>query len=104
MAQAREISDAITQVPLTDGAELDDLDEELERMEQEALDNKMLGAPAAPVTATPGAGKVVQPGGYSQGARDQGQDADTRTVAANKQTEEDEEEAELRRLQAEMAM
>ena len=59
MAQAREISEAITQVPLGDGAELEDLDEELERMEQEALDNKMLGAPAAPVTATP---NTVRPG------------------------------------------
>ncbi|TGZ84366.1 Snf7-domain-containing protein [Ascodesmis nigricans] len=78
-----DISESIKRANLGQQIDEDDLEEELNQMAQEELDNKMLGAPAAPVTAAPGA---VKP------------------VAVPKQTVEDEEEEELRKLQAEMAM
>jgi charged multivesicular body protein 4 len=49
----QEISDAITSVQLGNELDDDELIDELNAMEQEDLDNKMLSAPAAPVTATP---------------------------------------------------
>jgi len=84
MQDAEDVSVAITsanigaQDPLQD----EELERELEELEQEKLDEQMLGAPAAPVTATPGMVKPV----------------------AQKAQVIDEEEEELRKLQAEMAM
>ncbi|KAL7270741.1 ESCRT-III subunit protein snf7 [Rhizina undulata] len=81
---ATEISNAITSVPLGEQVDEDDIARELEAMEQEALDNVMLKAPPAPVTATPNANVALKGKAPAQ--------------------EEDDEEAELRKLQAEMAM
>lgn len=50
-----EINNAITSVPLSgDMIDDDELEAEMNDLEQELVDNKMLSAPAAPVTATPG--------------------------------------------------
>jgi len=78
----KEITDAISSVQLVDPEAEEDLDAMLEDMEQEALDEQMISAPSAPVSVQ---GRTVQP------------------VAAT-QVAEDDEEAELRKLQAEMAM
>lgn len=59
MDTAAEISSAITAANLGDPIDDDELANELEAMQQEQLDERMLGAPAAPVTATPG---MVKPG------------------------------------------
>jgi len=79
----KEITDAISSVQLTDPEAEDDLDTMLEDMEQAALDQQMISAPSAPVSVQ---GQTVQP------------------VTAKAQATEDDEEAELRKLQAEMAM
>ncbi len=81
-----EISDAISR-PIGSAAEIDEveLQEELEALEQEELDNKMIGAEAPPVHNLP----------------------DLTSRVANKPVptaEEEDEEAELRALQAEMAI
>jgi len=80
---SEEISDAISR-PVGVAAEIDEdeLREELEAMEQEELDNKMLGAEAPPVHV-PSNGEVI---------------------SATKSQAETDEEAELRALQAEMAI
>lgn len=44
------MGEAITRVSLGNDIDEDDLLKELEDMEQEQLDNKMVGAPVAPVT------------------------------------------------------
>lgn len=70
-------------------------------MEQEALDNKMLTAPSAPIAATPhvGAGEFIVPipiKRYSSKAE--------YTIVKGKATaEEEDDEEELRQLQAAMA-
>ncbi|KAI5857999.1 Snf7-domain-containing protein [Tricharina praecox] len=81
MQYNQEISVAIGNVSMADPEEEDELDELLADMEQKALDEKMISAPSVPVTT-------------------QGQAVAPITV---KPQEEDEEE-ELRKLQAEMAM
>lgn len=77
----KEISEAISSVNTVDPNEEDELEEMLADMEQKALDDKIISAPSVPVTAH---GQAVQP------------------VAARPQEEDEEEE--LRKLQAEMAM
>jgi len=76
-----EISEAITSVRIADPEDEEDLEAMLQDMEQQALDDKMISAPAVPVSTH---GQVVQP-------------------VATRPQEEDEEE-ELRKLKAEMAM
>lgn len=80
VALGDEIGDAISR-PLGQEADEDELNEELEALEQEALDAKMVNAGSAPVHNLP---KV-----------------ETSIVSSQ---EEDEEEEELRKLQAEMAL
>jgi len=80
---AAEISEALSRGVATDAIDEGELEEELEAMQQESLDQKLLGAetaPSQPVRA-PAAPVKVQP----------------------QKTAEEEEEEELRRLQAEMA-
>jgi len=87
-AIGEEIGEAITQSIGNQGLDETELDEELEALQQEELDNKMLKTgivPADPISRLPSA-----PEGVKQGK-------------APVQEEEDE-EAELRKLQAEMAM
>lgn len=49
-AVAQEIGDAITRVNIGNEIDEDELLQELEDMEQEQLDNKMIGAPVVPVS------------------------------------------------------
>ncbi|KZT62256.1 Snf7-domain-containing protein [Calocera cornea HHB12733] len=86
MELTNEISDAIAN-PINMGVEMDedDLKEQLAELEQEELDNKLMGAERAPVHA-PSVPSAV---------------AATPQAAT---VDEDEEEAQLRALQAEMAM
>lgn len=79
-ALSEEITEAISR-PLGQEVDEDELNEELENLEQEALDAKMVNAGRAPVHELP-----------------------TSPQAVEQKTEEDDEEEELRKLQAEMAI
>ncbi|EJT97491.1 Snf7-domain-containing protein [Dacryopinax primogenitus] len=85
MELTNEISDAIAN-PINMGVDIDEdeLKEQLAELEQEELDNKLMGAERAPVHAPSEPSRVA--------------------AAPQKTSEEDEEEAQLRALQAEMAM
>jgi charged multivesicular body protein 4A/B len=76
-------------VPIGDPIDEGDLDAELESMEQEAIDERMLKTGTVPVADLPG----VVANGPIKGKMNRIQHA-----------EEDDEEEELRKLQAEMAM
>ncbi|KAG8781197.1 ESCRT-III subunit protein snf7 [Serendipita sp. 411] len=84
MEHTKEVADAISN-PLNVGVEIDteELDAELAELEQEVLDAKLAGASHVPVHTPAGPSKV----------------AERRQVAA-----EDDEEAQLRELQASLAM
>ncbi|KAJ5084446.1 Snf7 [Penicillium alfredii] len=89
-ALGEEIGQAITSVPLGEQPDEDELEEELEGLEQAAMDERMLDTGTVPVNAQlnqlPAAGRTeLQPN-------------------KPKQAEEDDEEAELAKLRAEMAM
>jgi len=85
MELTNEISDAIAN-PVNMGIDLDDeeLNRELADLEQEQLDSKLMGAERAPIHAPSEPSRVA--------------------AAPQPTAEEDEEEAQLRALQAEMAM
>ncbi|KAH0533547.1 hypothetical protein GP486_008992, partial [Trichoglossum hirsutum] len=89
-ALGEEIGQAITSTPIGEPVDEDELDQELEDLVQENLDNKMLETGQVPVTGDIGRIPTV-PNGPVKG----------KAVAAR---EEDDEEAELKRLQAEMAI
>ncbi|KAI9769231.1 MAG: ESCRT-III subunit protein snf7 [Geoglossum simile] len=89
-ALGEEIGNAITGTPLGEPIDEDELDSELDRMEQENLTTKMLETGQIPVTGEIGRIPSV-PNGPVKGK-------------APATREEDDEEAELRKLQAEMAM
>lgn len=84
-AISQEIGEAITRVSLGNEIDEDDILKELEDMEQEQLDNKMIGAPVVPVSQV-------------------GNGPEKGKVPAHASKEEEDEEAELRKLQAEMMM
>ncbi|KAK3113213.1 ESCRT-III subunit protein snf7 [Teratosphaeriaceae sp. CCFEE 6253] len=88
-AIGEEIAEALTQGNVGQGVDEDELDEELAELQQEELDNKMLRTGSVPVSdqiqRMPAVG--------------------TREIKGKQQrVEEDDEEGELRKLQAEMAM
>jgi len=86
-ALSEEIVDAMNSINLGNQIDEIDLEAELDELRQEELDQKMLETGTVPVDAIqrlPAAG--------------------TKEPAKGKQIEEDDEEAELRKLQAEMAM
>jgi len=89
-AIGEEISEAITQSIGTQNVDEDELDEELADLQQEELDNRMLNTGNVPV-----GDKVHQLPTAAQG--------EIKGKAPARVEEEDEEE-ELRKLQAEMAM
>jgi charged multivesicular body protein 4 len=96
MTLNKEITEAISSVQETDLDDEDELETLLADMEQKDLDDKMISAPAAPVNAT------------SQAVRPSTKQPlffffKTNMCIVAKNVEEDEEE-ELRKLQAEMAM
>jgi len=85
MELTNEISDAIAN-PINMGVEMDEdeLKEQLAELEQEELDSKLMGAERAPIHAPSEPSRVA--------------------AAPQAAAEEDEEEAQLRALQAELAM
>ncbi|KAF8429626.1 Snf7-domain-containing protein [Tirmania nivea] len=85
-AISREMGEALTRVHLGNEIDEDEILKELEDLEQEQLDNKMVRAPVAPVTQV---GNGPEKG---------------KAPAHAAKEEEDEEEEELRKLQAEMMM
>ncbi|KAK7185589.1 snf7 family protein, partial [Paraphaeosphaeria sporulosa] len=85
-----EISEAITSGVATSAIDEDDLDEELAELQQEQLDEQMLNTGPVPV-------------GDKVGRLPQAPNAEIKGKAPTR-VEEDDEEEELRKLQAEMAM
>lgn len=57
----KEISEAISSVQITDPEEEEDLETALKELEQQALDDKMISAPAVPV-GTHGSAISAKPG------------------------------------------
>ncbi|KAI9885956.1 MAG: ESCRT-III subunit protein snf7 [Watsoniomyces obsoletus] len=91
---AEEIAGAITNAPITEAVDQDELDEELKQLEQEALDDRMLTqGTTVPVNDRVHNLPVAGNGGLTK-------QPPTRRPAQ----EELDEEAELAKLQAEMAM
>jgi len=84
-AVGEEIAEALTQGAQTSGVDEDELDEELAELQQEQLDERMLKTGSVPV-------------------HDQIQRMPNAPTKNTPTAEEDDEEAELRKLQAEMAM
>lgn len=84
-AVGEEIAEALTQGAQTTGVDEDELDEELAELQQEQLDERMLKTGSVPVS-------------------DQIQRMPNAPTKNTPTAEEDDEEAELRKLQAEMAM
>lgn len=102
-AVGEEIAEALTQGAGTMGVDEDELDEELAELQQEQLDERMLKTGSVPVSdqlnRMPSA-----PSKYRE-AHSCGRLANKRFTAKNTvSAEEEDEEAELRKLQAEMAM
>ncbi|KAI8930782.1 ESCRT-III subunit protein snf7, variant 2 [Plenodomus lindquistii] len=88
-AIGEEISEAITSGVASNGIDEDELDEELAELQQEKLDEEMLRTGNVPINDT--VGKLPQA-------------PHTEVKGKNQRVEEDDEEEELRKLQAEMAM
>lgn len=104
-ALGEEIANAITNAPIGEPIDEADLEEELEGLEQEAMDERMLKTGPTPVT-----GEINRLPSVSTGPGKSAQDPISCNTTTNypslvKQSsiEEDEEE-ELRKLQAEMAV
>ncbi|EMD70234.1 hypothetical protein GGP41_000370 [Bipolaris sorokiniana] len=89
-AIGEEISEAITSSIANNGIDEDELDEELAELQQEKLDEQMLNTGSVPIHDAPSSQKLPQ--------------APNTNPKAPQRVEEDDEEEELRKLQAEMAM
>lgn len=87
-ALGQEIASAITSAPIGETVDMDELEEEMASMQQEALDNKMLETGPVPLTDT-----VHRLPSAANGE-----------LKSKPSREEEDEEAELAKLQAEMAM
>lgn len=104
-ALGEEIANAITNAPIGEPIDEADLEEELEGLEQEAMDERMLKTGPTPV-----AGELSRLPAVSSGPskldekRMTGLVTDNRTVGHKASTVEEDEEEELRKLQAEMAV
>jgi charged multivesicular body protein 4A/B len=85
-ALGEEIANAISSAPIGEPIDDADLEAELEGMEQEAIDERMLKTGTVPVADLPGVANGPIKG------------------KSKVQPEEEDEEEELRKLQAEMAM
>jgi charged multivesicular body protein 4A/B len=85
-ALGEEIANAISSAPIGEPIDEGDLEAELEDMEQEAIDERMLKTGIVPVADLPGVANGPIKG------------------KSKVQPEEEDEEEELRKLQAEMAM
>jgi len=89
-AFGEEINEAITSGITSNGIDEDELDEELAELQQEKLDEQMLNTGNVPIHDAPSSQKLPQ--------------APNTNPNAPQRVEEDDEEEELRKLQAEMAM
>ena len=104
-AIGEEIADALTQGNSMQGVDEDELDEELAELQQEELDNKMLKTGSVPVSD-----QIPRLPNQPIGERkctsgDVLPQANANLkIAQSKHAVEDDEEEELRKLQAEMAM
>lgn len=102
-AVGEEIAEALTQGAVGTGVDEDELDEELAELQQEELDNKMLKTGSVPVSD-----QIQRLPNAAVGEREYYQSTLRTTVltpsTARTRVEEDDEEEELRKLQAEMAM
>jgi len=103
-AVGEEIAEALTQGAGTVGVDEDELEDELAELQQEQLDERMLKTGSVPVhdqiQRMPSA-----PSEFSEGHLCGGRRANISFTAKNTvSAEEEDEEAELRKLQAEMAM
>jgi len=87
-ALGEEIANAITNAPIGEPIDEADLEEELEGLEQEAMDERMLKTGPMPVT-----GEISRLPAVSAGP-----------ISNKPSTVEEDEEEELRKLQAEMAV
>ncbi|KAI4192157.1 MAG: hypothetical protein LQ346_004447 [Caloplaca aetnensis] len=85
----QEIGNAITSMPITEPIDEDELESELNQMEQEKVDETILGGGPVPVGDSIGKMPAVDAGPVR---------------GPKKVVQEDDEEEELRKLQAEMAM
>jgi len=105
-AVGEEIADALTQGSVATGIDEDELDEELAELQQEELDNKMLKTGTVPVSdqiqRLPNA--AIGERTLSPGIAKMNSNEALILGAARQRIEEDDEEEELRKLQAEMAM
>ena len=109
-ALGEEIASAITNAPIGEPIDEADLEEELEGLEQEAMDEKMLKTGTVPVTGELSRLPVVNSGPGKSNSIGAETMASVETanfsvaVRGKPQAEEEDEEEELRKLQAEMAM
>jgi charged multivesicular body protein 4 len=104
-ALGEEIANAITNAPIGEPIDEADLEEELEGLEQEAMDERMLKTGPTPVTGEISRLPAVSTG-PSKSRRSHGYavDIDSVVVGNKPSTVEEDEEEELRKLQAEMAV
>ena len=105
-AVGEEIAEALTQGSVGTGVDEDELDEELAELQQEELDNKMLKTGTVPVSD-----QIQRLPNAAVGERKSYMDRTMSCVtflanfkSAKKRIEEDDEEEELKKLQAEMAI
>lgn len=104
-AIGEEIADALTQGNSMQGVDEDELDEELAELQQEELDNKMIKTGSVPVHDQIQRLPNQPMGERKWRSKDESHGVDTNlSTAQSRQAVEDDEEEELRKLQAEMAM
>lgn len=101
-ALSEEIVNAITSSSVGNAVDEDELEGELEDLQQQLVDEQMLKTGNVPVHNLPSPANAERKSPTSQANETKYTDRD---AAVSKQpVEEDDEEAELRKLQAEMAM
>ena len=103
-ALGEEIASAITNAPIGEPLDEADLEEELEGMEQEAMDERMLKTGTLPVQGLPAAPNAQGKRSYVEAWRQHWSGYVLTIVPVKARPEEEDEEEELRKLQAEMAM
>lgn len=102
MDLTNEISDAISNPVHHDPVDEDELNDELEQLEQDELNNRLLGAERAPMHSPAAAQTHAQPAQASTSGHIP--PASLNAVPPHSQAQEDDEDEELRQLQAQLAM
>jgi len=103
-ALGEEIASAITNAPLGEPIDEADLEEELEGLEQEAMDERMLKTGPTPVTGEVNRLPAVSTGPCKSQFRPREAPDHANLAVVKPSTVEEDEEEELRKLQAEMAV